>query len=118
MNPVIEQIKIEALNSDVCETILAWADKSFDQMMSNVAVEYKYYDTTSMLIPGTARSVEDDVWLVGYRFTIAVSFSDENDIEVSQDSMQCFLVIDRAKNIVQYLEETQIDSFSGTTELH
>ena len=119
MNPVVEQIKSEALNSDVCETILTWADDSFSAMMNKGAeLAYKYYDTTSMLTPGTARSIEENVWLVGYRFIIAVSFYDDSDVEVHTDSMQCFLAIDRAKNIVQHFDDTQIDTFASTNELH
>jgi hypothetical protein len=71
-----------------------------------------------MLVPGTARSVEENVWLVGYRFIIAVSFCDENEVEVGQDSGQCFLAIDRTKRIIQHFEDTQIDTFASTTELH
>lgn len=118
-NAVVEQIKLETAHPILSEDILGWADTAFAAMVEKAAdVEYTYYDSTSVLLPGTACVIENNTWIAGYQFTISASYRNEDNVEVGRDSIQCFLAFDAEGRITQRLAETQIDTFKGTTEIH
>ncbi|MDR3392392.1 MAG: hypothetical protein P4L77_11740 [Sulfuriferula sp.] len=114
---VVAQIKKECGNDNVWKLIQHWGETNEAQMRHRAKdLDHESYEVTMVLAPGSARCIENNLWIVGYRFIIEYTFYAPFDAILKQDKAQCFLGFSAEEEIVRHFEDAEIDTFTPSNK--